>query len=69
MKYIVSVQEVHIQFVVVEANSAKEAVKAVVEGEGNYLTPTEYSRTLDTAWSVDEETKKGDNNESSKSIR
>lgn len=56
--YIVSVREVHVQQVKVEAASEDEAKTKVVEGEGEYLDDKlEYSHTLDKdLWTVEQRT-------------
>jgi len=52
--YIVGVREVHVSHMEVEANSPEEAVKKVVEGEGEE-TYLEYSHPLDKdLWTVEE---------------
>ena len=51
--YIVGVREVHVSHMEVEANSPEEAVKKVVEGEGEE-TYLEYSHPLDKdLWTVE----------------
>ena len=50
--YTITVKEVHDSFVEVQANSPKEALEKVKNGEGNEVD-IEYSRTLDSStWSV-----------------
>ena len=52
MKLIVRVQEVHLQFVAIEANSPEEAKALVEAGEGNNAG-MEYSHTLESdMWTV-----------------
>jgi hypothetical protein len=53
-EYIVSVREVHIQEVLIEADSPEQAIEKVVKGEGENLDG-EYSHTLDSdLWTVEE---------------
>jgi len=56
MKFIVSIREVHIQAVEIEADTKEEAVEKVKEGEGEYLEDgLDYSHTLDSEfWTVEE---------------
>lgn len=51
----VIVKEIHLQEVEVEANTAEEAIEAVLDGDGNYTAYTQQLETLDTdTWSVKE---------------
>jgi hypothetical protein len=54
--FIVSVREIHVQPVEVEALNADDAIMKVREGEGEYVADgQEYSETLDTdTWTVEE---------------
>ncbi len=53
-RFTVSVREVHIAFVDVEAASPEAAIEAVREGEGEHQDVTEYSHALDTdLWTVE----------------
>jgi hypothetical protein len=54
--FIVSVREVHVQQVKIDAASEDEAKNKVADGEGEYLDDKlEYSHTLDKAlWTVDQ---------------
>lgn len=58
-KFIVEVREVHVQSMRVEAESAEEAIKKVVNGEGEIVENCmEYSHTLDSEnWTVRQEPK------------
>ena len=55
-QFIVSVREVHIQGVKLEAKNREEAIRRVRLGEGLYLDNClEYSHTLDPeSWTVEE---------------
>jgi len=55
-KYIVSVREVHIQMVEIEADSEEDAIELVGEGYGDYLDNTlELSHTMDMdLWTIEE---------------
>jgi hypothetical protein len=47
VKYIVQIREVHIQEVLIEAESEQEAINKVADGDGQYLDNSlEYSHTL-----------------------
>ena len=51
----VIVQEIHLQEVEVEADTAEEAIYAVSDGEGDYSALPHFLETLDTdTWSVKE---------------
>jgi len=51
----VIVKEIHLQEVEVEADTAEEAIEAVLEGDGDYTAHTQHLETLDTdTWSVKE---------------
>lgn len=53
-KYTVLVREVHVSHMVVEADSPKEAIKKIKDGDGDEAL-CEYSHTLDSeTWSVDD---------------
>ena len=54
--FIVSVREVHVQGVAVDAIDAREAVKKVQNGEGETISDLfEYSHTLDPdGWTVEQ---------------
>ena len=56
-EYRVKVREVHVQDVIVTADSPEEATAKVQEGEGLYVDNSlEYSHTLDPdTWTVEEE--------------
>jgi hypothetical protein len=62
MKYLVSVREVHIQMVEVEAESPEDAKEKVAEGEGRYLdNALEYSHSLEPdTWTVDSDEAEAD---------
>ena len=56
--YIVNVREVWIQPVQIEADTKEEALKKVLNGEGEYgINALEYSHTQDdsTDWEIEEE--------------
>ena len=57
--FIVNVRETWVQPVKVQAQTKKEALEKVVEGEGEYLEESlEYSHTNDTdTWDVKEDNK------------
>lgn len=54
-KYTVSVREVHIQLVDIEADNEQDAIERVKQGEGRtWDAGLEYSRTLPTdTWTVE----------------
>ena len=54
--YVVSVREVHVQQIEVQAKSEGDAIEKVAHGEGTPLDDTlEFSHTLDTAtWTVEQ---------------
>ena len=53
-KFIVSVREIHIQPVEIEAENKEEAVMKVREGDGEYLNGGEFSEVLDPeTWTVE----------------
>jgi hypothetical protein len=53
MKYDVQVREVHVQHIVVEADSPEEAVDMVRDGDGDHAA-IEYSHTLGPdSWTVE----------------
>jgi hypothetical protein len=49
-KYEVQLEEVHNQSVVIEANSAEEAVRLVLDGNGEERGEPVYSYTIDTVY-------------------
>jgi hypothetical protein len=54
-KFVVSVEEVHIQLVVIEANDEDDASEKVREGDGDYIGDGEYTHTInETGWKVEE---------------
>lgn len=55
MKFIVSVREVHVQMIEVEADSEIDAIERVNKGEGSALDNTlEYSHRLNVkTWTVE----------------
>ncbi len=58
--FVVNMREVHIQSVEVEASDREDAIRKVVDGEGEYVNDClEYSHTLDPeSWTIDECPKK-----------
>ena len=54
-KFIVYMGEVHVQDVLIEADSKEDAIKKVQKGEGDYAF-FEYSHTLEPdTWTVEED--------------
>ena len=54
-KFIVYMIEVHVQDVLIEADSKEDAIKKVQKGEGDYAF-FEYSHTLEPdTWTVEED--------------